>query len=257
MKKIFSEYQNDYSSYTFSYAHYAILENLKDLSEIYEGGYLPYTGSPDLENHFYFCRSARINLEKFKQNSENKRVLKKQTKIFTKKFFANFQTIPKELGAKVFEMYLNYFHKIHGEKVMGKKRLELILNSQYQNKNVLYFEKTESDEEVLVGGMIMVTDLKKQNMHVWYLGYEQEYKNTGFGIWMFLEQIEAAKNEGYKYFYLGTCYGEKAKYKLNFEGLEYFDGNVWVCDIKRLKELIKKDKERKGCDLLKENLKLF
>ena len=46
-----------------------------------------------------------------------------------------------------------------------------------------------------------------------------------------------------RYIYLGTCYGEKALYKVrDFKGIEYFDGVEWNNNIKSLKELCKNDK---------------
>ena len=45
-----------------------------------------------------------------------------------------------------------------------------------------------------------------------------------------------------KYVYLGTCYGEKALYKVrDFKGIEFFDGSKWNNQINILKEMCKKD----------------
>ena len=52
-----------------------------------------------------------------------------------------------------------------------------------------------------------------------------------------------AKNNNMRYIYLGTCYGEKALYKVrDFKGNEYFDGVKWNNNIKNLKALCKNDK---------------
>ena len=51
-----------------------------------------------------------------------------------------------------------------------------------------------------------------------------------------------AKKIGKKYIYLGTCYGEKALYKVrDFKGIEFYDGNKWIKDNKILKDLCKSD----------------
>jgi arginyl-tRNA--protein-N-Asp/Glu arginylyltransferase len=227
------------------------MEQLKDLKDIYEGGYLPYTGSSDLENYFYFCRSLRVNLKKFTLNSENRRILKKH-KTYERRVYDGFKDMSKKLREEIFAMYLNYFKKIHGEKIMSEERLTYVLHTKYQNKNILYY-----DEDQLMGGMIMVEDKEKDNIHVWYIGYKEELKHTGFGIWMFLDMMQFAKDGKYKHFYVGTAYGDKAKYKLNFEGLEYFDGNTWLSDVKSLKNLLKNDKDKKDRDMLKQNSHLF
>jgi hypothetical protein len=54
--------------------------------------------------------------------------------------------------------------------------------------------------------------------------------------------INWAKQNGLKEVYLGTCYGEKAMYKMrDFKGLAYFDGNQWNTDMKHLKSKCKSD----------------
>jgi len=54
--------------------------------------------------------------------------------------------------------------------------------------------------------------------------------------------IDWAKTQGLKEVYLGTCYGEKAMYKMrDFKGLSYFDGNKWQSDMKVLKAKCKQD----------------
>ena len=49
MKIFFSESENDYSTYTFSYAAYAVKEAQNELPQIYERGFLPYTSKPEIE----------------------------------------------------------------------------------------------------------------------------------------------------------------------------------------------------------------
>ena len=54
--------------------------------------------------------------------------------------------------------------------------------------------------------------------------------------------VHHAKKIGKKYMFLGTCYGEKALYKVrDFKGIEFYDGNKWIKDNKILKDLCKSD----------------
>ena len=76
MKIVFSEYNTNYSTYSYGYGVYAIAESENDIGEIYDKGFLPYSGSGEIENHFYLCRSLRVNLKKFSLSSENKRIQK-------------------------------------------------------------------------------------------------------------------------------------------------------------------------------------
>jgi len=53
-----------------------------------------------------------------------------------------------------------------------------------------------------------------------------------------LKAIIYAKEAGKKYVYLGSAKDAKAKYKLQFEGLEWFDGEKWKNDIDELKGIL-------------------
>ena len=64
---------------------------------------------------------------------------------------------------------------------------------------------------------------------------------------MMYKSIELSKEWGLQEVYLGTCYGEKAMYKMrDFKGLSYFDGNIWQTDMKKLKQKCKTDAEKKA-----------
>lgn len=259
MKIIFSEYLANYKTYSYAYGVYAILENLKnskeldtELGEIYNNGFLPYSGSADLQNHFYLCRSLRVNLAKWKLNSENKRIQKKQSLKLNKKVFKSFKDLEKKEYEEIFSFYLNYFKNIHGEKIMPHKRLEFIFMQKFVNRIVTY----RNDGGKLIGSILMIEGNK--NLHFWFSAYDESVEKTGFGLWMMLDEIEESIKRKINYFYLGTCYGEKAKYKLNFEALEFFDGAQWNSNLKELKERIKMDTQKdKEFDLLKADKSLF
>jgi len=78
MRVFLSESLPDYSSYTFNYALYAVQEDKSEMTEIYNRGFLPYTGNPALQSEvYYLARSLRVNLANFKDTSENRRVARK------------------------------------------------------------------------------------------------------------------------------------------------------------------------------------
>jgi leucyl-tRNA---protein transferase len=253
MKKVRSEFYTNFDTYTFGYAEYAVLENLFDIAEIYNSGYLPYTGSPEILNHFYLCRSLRVNLSNWKLNSENKRILKKHDEVLSRKVYGAFSEIEEGLRSQVFDMYVGYFAHMHGPNIMPRGRLSFVFASVFQNKNILYFD----GEGKLVGGVIAVEDAVKSMAHIWYIGYTPEFQKSGFGIWMFLDIMQLLQSYDYKHLYLGTAYGNKAKYKLNFEALEYWDGNDWNTNIAQLKSLLETDDAVKECDVLKEGKRIF
>src|SRR4028118_126285 len=78
MRVFFSESGANYGTYTFSYAIYCVKENQAELPEIYQRGFLPYSGDTTLtEEVFYLARSLRVDLSRFEDTSENRRVARK------------------------------------------------------------------------------------------------------------------------------------------------------------------------------------
>ena len=55
---------------------------------------------------------------------------------------------------------------------------------------------------------------------------------------MMLKAIIFAKEKGLKYFYMGSLQRPTDVYKLQFEGLEWFDGDKWDNDLKKAKDVI-------------------
>ena len=75
MKIFFSEYRHDYTTYTFGYTMYGLYESRQDLDALYDNGFLPYTGNLKLQRDLYYkSRGIRIDLKKFADTSENRRV---------------------------------------------------------------------------------------------------------------------------------------------------------------------------------------
>ena len=59
------------------------------------------------------------------------------------------------------------------------------------------------------------------------------------GMGMMIMAIAAAKQNNMQYIYLGSAQRPTDIYKLQFAGLEWFDGEKWNDDMKELKEQIK------------------
>ena len=58
------------------------------------------------------------------------------------------------------------------------------------------------------------------------------------GLAMMISAIQYAKDSGMKYIYLGSLQRPADTYKLQFEGLEWFDGKVWQTDIEEVKKIL-------------------
>lgn len=238
MKIFFSENQPDYSTYTFNYAIYCIKEAQSELSNIYNQGFLPYTGNLKIEaDIFYLARSLRVNLEQFKDTSENRRINRKIEDLAIgirvhKK--ADFDTE----DPAFFDFCMNYAADRFSGNAMTPERLKYVLGKETGSHIISFTSNDKTLGYVLAG-------IEGNALQYWYAFFEQEYmRSHSLGKWMMWRTIHWAKENDLSYVYLGTCYGKHSLYKVrDHKGLEFFDGSKWNADAKLLKELCKTDSE--------------
>ena len=246
MKIFFSENKVDYSTYTFDYAIYCLKESQAELTEIYEKGFLPYTGNLDIEGDiFYLARSLRVDLERFDDTSENRRVnrlvepLDVQLEVIKKEDF--------DLNAPEFLSFCQeYISQRIGDDNMSMERWQYII-SRETGTHIFRF----TSEGKLLG--FVFAALNNEMLHYWFAFFDTEYMRThSLGKWIMWRVIRWAKDNNLKNVYLGTAYKASALYKIrDHKGLSFFDGSGWNKDVDRLKELCKTDLEPKVADEFK------
>lgn len=246
MKTFLSESGVDYGSYTFSYAIYAMREGGEDVSPIYDKGFLPYTGNINLEKElFYLARSLRVNLDRFEDSSENRRVSRQMDPLNVK-----LEVIPKadfDLSQPEFKGFCEgYIKERIGDDNMSLERWEYILHSTI-GTHILKF----SNEDQVMG--YILASVTETMFHYWFAFFDTQYmKSHSLGKWMMWRAIRWAKENGLNYVYLGTAYKPAALYKIrDHKGLEFWDGSKWNMDVKLLKDLCKTDLEPKSADFFK------
>lgn len=249
MKLFASEFGHSYETYSFAYSLYLRKEDGDTLSDIYENGFLPYSGSKGVKDVFYMARGTRADIRNWKPTSENRRVLK----MFDEQFEKNYKDVEEVRNDPAFfELCLSYFNLAHGN-VMPKERLELILDMNLITTVVEY-----TKEEIPQAYLLLVED--DTMSHYWFSFYKHDYAKSSLGMWLALDHIRDLSTNGKKYFYFGTCYAEKALYKTNVEPLEFWNGERWVHDTALLKSLCRSDSDRhidNHVDLFKSNLEQF
>ena len=179
-------------------------------------------------------RSLRIDLNKFELSSENRRVLNK-----TEDLNLLVSPIPyAEYNWSIHKMGKEFYETKFGEKTFSAQKIkELITDKDKSNFNKLFVYKKDSDA---VGYCIALET--KNILHYCYPFYNLQpttYKlqaNTGMG--MMLKAIVWAKENGKKYAYLGSFQRPADIYKLQFNGLEWFDGTKWQNDLEKLKSIL-------------------
>lgn len=246
MKIFLSENNVDYNTYTFSYALYALKESQDEISELYDKGFLPYTGNPDMEKEvYYFARSLRVNLEKFDDTSENRRVNRMVEPLGIEVSVTPKASFPTE-SPEFLNFCENYINERIGEDHMNMERWKYIL-SRETGSHLFEFRTPEK-----VVGYVLAA-LNEDMVHYWFAFFDTEYMRThSLGKWMMWRVIRWAKDNGLKHAYLGTAYKPAALYKIrDHKGLEFWDGTKWNEDVKILKEWCQTDLEPKSADRFK------
>ncbi len=249
MKIFRSESFVDYSSYTFNYATYCIKEDQREIPEIYQNGFLPYSNDTDLEvETYYLARSLRVELDHFNDSSENRRVAKKIADLKP-----GFSLIPVEnfdINDKGFlDFCMDFASRRFSEKI-SKERLKYILKTE----SITHIFEFTLDEKK-VGYVIAI--IENGTLHYWFAFFDLNFREYSLGKWLMYSVINWAAQDNLKYVYLGTCYGEKSLYKVrDFKSLSFFDGNRWNKDMKLLKQKCKSD-DHFVCDVFKQDTDLF
>lgn len=246
MKIFFSESRNDYSTYTFSYAIYSVKETQTELPDIYNKGFLPYTSNPSIEPEvYYLCRSLRVDLERFEDSSENRRVNRKVEELNVQ-----LDLLPKtefDCDHPAFLHFcLDYAADRFSNSAMNENRFRYILNRESAS-HLFRFQS----EGRLLGYVLAVIEGKM--LHYWYAFFDTQFMEShSIGKWMMWRVIRWAKDQGLAHVYLGTCYGKHSLYKVrDHKGLEFFDGSGWNADMKLLKDLCNTDAEPPASDRFK------
>ncbi|HAO52872.1 TPA: hypothetical protein DCQ85_05435, partial [Candidatus Magasanikbacteria bacterium] len=122
-----------------------------------------------------------------------------------------------------------------GDGVFSANKVKEILTTE-QNFNKLFVYKVEEEK---IGYTICFES--EEMLHYSYPFYNLEPKNLkpNLGMSMMLSAIVYAKENNKKYIYLGSFQRPTDTYKLQFKGLEWFDGEKWSDDLEKLKQTLK------------------
>jgi arginyl-tRNA--protein-N-Asp/Glu arginylyltransferase len=239
MKLLFSEQNADYENYQFPYAIWAIPEAGETPADIFDAGFLPSSRQLD---RFYLCRQVRVNLAKFSQSSENRRILRKGKGI-------GVELVPREKFDYTPErrtFFKTYADIKFGKDVMSFERLDALFAAPIIS-HLLVFTDTETGKEIGVATLYLEG---KALAFYYYAFYDLNYYARNLGMFMMTSAVEIFAARGVEFVYLGTCYSTRALYKTQFEGGEFFNGFRWSANLEELKHLIRRDGEKTEQHLL-------
>jgi hypothetical protein len=248
MRIVFSEYHTEYAIYTFSYAVYCLQEQLDETAEIYARGFLPYTGDLAInDNIFYLARSVRIDLSRFEDTSENRRIDRKAQELEIDLLVTGKSAVDLENPA-----FVSFCTAYAAERFSGGDMDEARLRYVLERDTFTHILTFRSHDKIF--GYVF-TFLDQEILHYWYAFFDVAYlASHSLGKWMMWRTVRWAKDQGFRHVYLGTCYGKKALYKIrDHKGAEFFDGVRWNPEMRLLKTLCTTDDEHswRTYDLLK------
>jgi arginyl-tRNA--protein-N-Asp/Glu arginylyltransferase len=202
----------------------------KNTTFLYDQGFL-FTRV--CKGDMYQTRSLRIDLSKFNLSSENRRILKQVENINLE--IADIPYL--EYTWKIHKLGKDFYTTKFGEKTFSAGKIkELITEPEHSNFNKLFIYKTKDDNKAL--GYVICFE-NKDLLHYCYPFYDLNTNLKSLGLGMMTKAIVWAKENNKKYIYLGSASRPTDTYKLQFEGLEWFDGKNWNADLDRLKQEIK------------------
>ncbi len=171
-------------------------------------------------------RSIRIDLSKFELSSENRRILRRTEGLVMKLYPLPCTTYTWEIG----KMGKDFYETKFGDGTFSANKIKELLTGDRNDFNRVLTYKQDDEK---AGYCIAVeTD---NIFHYSYPFYDlnSEIKNLGMG--MMIRAVEHTKNSGKKYIYLGSFQRPGDTYKLQFSGMEWFDGESWQSDLEELK----------------------
>lgn len=204
----------------------------KNIADMYDRGYV-FTRIG--KGVMHQTRSVRIDLTKFELTSENRRVIKK----------ANIGMTPISLPLDDYDIYVgkmakDFYEKKFGSGIMSAQKIKEMLTDQDKSNFNTALRYSDLVAGEIVGHVICYMD--KEIMHYSYPFYDlNASRDTGLG--MMATAINFGKEQGLKYIYLGSLQRPGDTYKLQFEGLEWFDGGPdgtgkWQTDTKAVKKIL-------------------
>jgi len=201
------------------------------IESLYDAGYL---GTRLGKGIFTKTRSVRIRLSKFALTSENKRILKKVEHINLSKI-----DLPhKEYHWQIGKLAKDFYETKFGRGIMSAQKIkEILTDSEKSNFNSLLIF---NDSNIVDDTGFAICYKSGKILHYSYPFYNLENPSVpkSMGLGMMTKAIEWAKESGLEFVYLGSLQRPSDTYKLQFEGMEWFDGERWQTDLKEAKKIL-------------------
>lgn len=181
-------------------------------------------------------RSVRIDLSRFNLTSENRRILKKTQEILGPKIIG----LPlRDYDFKTGKLAKDFYDTKFEKGIMSAQKVkEMLSDADKSNFNTFltYSLSTSTNTSTDIG--FVICNQTSSLLHYSYPFYDLALAPKDMGLGMMIRAIEYAKSINLKCIYLGSLQRPSDTYKLQFEGLEWFDGKIWNTDLEEAKKVL-------------------
>lgn len=231
MRLLFSESEPDYSRYRYPYVVWAVPDPGDRPVDFFKAGFLP--ASPALDC-YYLARQLRLGLAGLVPTSENRRILRKGANL-------NCRLVPKsefDFTVERRDRWLRYADSRFGVGVMSSARLDGLMGGAVISHLLIFEDLEKGGAEV---GVALLHGVLPELAYYYYAFYDLDYLDRNLGMHMMTRAAMFFASSGCSWLHLGTCYSERALYKTQFSGIEFFNGFKWSSNMEELKHLIRRD----------------
>lgn len=186
----------------------------KNIDEVYDQGFV-FTRLG--KGVVYQVRSLRVCVSEFELSSENRRVLRKGEDVLCRVESLPYLQYTWSVGKLGHEFYERKF----GQNIMSANKLkEMFTDPSRSNVNCVFVYSIPG-HEAPIGYCLGVET--PHIIHYSYPFYDLSLERD-LGMVMMVKAITWAQERTKQYIYLGTL----QKYKLQFKGVEWWDGKKWI-----------------------------
>ncbi len=198
----------------------------KNIEALYDKGYVFTRKGYGVMDQ---TRSVRIDLSRFELSSENRRIIKKNEGLKIESAPLPYAPYDWQIGKLAKDFYDTKF----GEGTFSANKIkELLTDAAKSNFNIL-LKYTKDNAQAYA-----ICYESKNILHYSYPFYNLNNATKDLGMGMMVLAILYAQEHDKKYIYLGSAQRETDVYKLQFKGLQWFDGKNWSSDTEKLKTIL-------------------
>ncbi len=191
-------------------------------------------------------RSLRIDLNLFELSSENRRILKKVPNLEMKQVVLPLSS--SQYNFSIGKMAKDFYDTKFGPNIMSAQKVkEMLTDPDKSNFNQLlefrdvqpHNDEPHSDQQMsdFCNGYTICYS-SSTILHYSYPFYNLNNCPKDMGLAMMITAVQKSKEAGLKYVYLGSLQRATDVYKLQFSGLEWFDGEKWTTDLNEAKKIL-------------------